>query len=127
MEITGRIVKILPLLTGEGKNGPWKKQEFVVETNLESQYPKKICFSMWGDRIDQSPLNENENVKVFFDIESREYNERWYTDCRAWRVDKVQNTPTASEMQSQIPTDPASQPTSIEPEQEFIEEDDLPF
>ncbi|MGB4654112.1 MAG: DUF3127 domain-containing protein [Bacteroidales bacterium] len=127
MEITGRIVKILPLLTGEGKNGPWKKQEFVVETNLESQYPKKICFSMWGDRIDQSPINENENVKVFFDIESREYNERWYTDCRAWRVDKLVSKPAASETQSQVPTDPASQPTSIEQGQEFIEEDDLPF
>jgi hypothetical protein len=82
---------------------------------------------MWGDRIDQSPINENENVRVFFDIESREYNERWYTDCRAWRVDKVVSTPASSEMQSQVPTNPASQPANFEQGQEFIEEDDLPF
>lgn len=87
MELEGKIIQINPLQTGEGKNGTWKKQDFIVETN--AQYPKKICITAWGDKIDQFNLTENENVKVSIDIESREYNQRWYTDVRAWKVEKA--------------------------------------
>lgn len=87
MELEGKIIQINPLQTGEGKNGTWKKQDFIVETN--AQYPKKICISVWGDKVDQFALKENENVKVSIDIESREYNQRWYTDVRAWKVEKA--------------------------------------
>lgn len=87
MELEGKIIQINPLQSGEGKNGTWKKQEFVVET--KSQYPKKVCITAWGDKIDQFNLTENEDVTVSIDIESREYNGRWYTDVRAWKVEKA--------------------------------------
>lgn len=87
MELDGKIIQINPLQSGEGKNGTWKKQEFVVET--KSQYPKKVCITAWGDKIDQFGLKENEYVKVSIELESREYNSRWYTDVRAWKVEKV--------------------------------------
>lgn len=87
MEITGKVFKMLPLVTGQGKNGEWRKQEFVIE--IESgQFPKKVCLSLWGDKIDQASLSDGETVKVFFDLESREYNGRWFTEARAWRVEK---------------------------------------
>jgi len=85
MEVSGKIAQLLALQQGTGKNGVWKKQEFIVETSGE--YPKKICFSLWGDKIDQSPLKEGTPVKVSFDIESREYNGKWYTDAKAWKVE----------------------------------------
>jgi hypothetical protein len=92
MEITGKVFKMLPLVTGQGRNGEWRKQEFVIE--IESgQFPKKVCLSLWGDKIEQSPLNEGEAVKVFFDLESREYNGRWFTEARAWRVEKAGSAP----------------------------------
>ncbi|MBK7213692.1 MAG: DUF3127 domain-containing protein [Bacteroidales bacterium] len=88
MEITGKVFRVLPLVTGQGRNGEWRKQEFVIE--IESgQFPKKLCLSLWGDKIEQSPLNEGEQVKVFFDIESKEYNGRWFTEARSWRVEKA--------------------------------------
>jgi hypothetical protein len=87
MELEGKIIQINPLQTGEGKNGTWKKQEFVVET--KSQYPKKVCITAWGDKIDQFGLNQDEDVKVSIELESREYNSRWYTDVRAWKVEKM--------------------------------------
>ena len=31
MEIIGKVVQLLPLVTGQGKNGEWRKQEFVIE------------------------------------------------------------------------------------------------
>jgi Domain of unknown function (DUF3127) len=86
MEISGKIIAVLPLATGEGKNGQWRSQDYVLETT--DQYPKKVCFNFFGDKIDQFPLAIDDVVKVSFDIESREYNGRWYTSVRAWKVEK---------------------------------------
>jgi hypothetical protein len=86
MELSGKIIKILPLQTGTSKNGTWKKQEFIVETS--AQIPKKVCFSLWGDKIDQFKLLEGEDAEVSFDLESREYNNRWYTEAKAWKIVK---------------------------------------
>jgi hypothetical protein len=73
--------------TGTGRNGTWRKQEVILET--EGQYPKKVCVAVWGDRIDEQQLQVGNNLKVDVDVESREYNGRWYTDVKAWRVEVV--------------------------------------
>jgi hypothetical protein len=86
MEISGRIIRILTLQTGEGKNGVWKKQEFILETS--GQVSRKICFSLWGDKIDQFKPVEGEEAEVSFDLESREFNNRWYTEAKAWKIVK---------------------------------------
>ncbi len=87
MEIKGKVIQLLPLQSGMGKKGPWKKQEFILET--QAQYPKKVCMSVWGDKVDQYGLSVGDLVNVAVDLESREYNGRWYTDSRAWKVDKI--------------------------------------
>ena len=88
MEITGKIIEILPEKSGQSANGEWRKQEYVLET--ETSYPKKICFVVWGDKIELFNLKKGESVEVSVDLESREYNERWYTDVKAWKVSKDQ-------------------------------------
>lgn len=85
MELTGTVIALLPEVTGQGKNGNWRKQEFILE--IPSQYPKKVCISLWGDKIDQAGLQVNQTVTASIDIESREYNSRWYTEVKAWKVD----------------------------------------
>ena len=69
MEITGRIIAVLPVQGGISKNGnEWKKQEYVLETH--DQYPKKVCFQIFGaDRIDQAAIQPGEELTVFFDID----------------------------------------------------------
>ena len=86
MEISGKIIAVLPLATGEGKNGTWRSQDYVLET--ADQYPKKVCFNFFGDKIEQFPMAIDDVVNVSFDIESREYNGRWFTSIRAWKADK---------------------------------------
>jgi hypothetical protein len=86
MDVKGRIIQLLPTQTGAGKNGQWRKQEFIVET--EGKYPKKVCLSAWGDKIDQFGLAVGQQVSASVELESREYNNRWYTEARAWKVDK---------------------------------------
>jgi len=85
MEITGKIIEILPAQTGTSAKGEWKKQEFILET--QAQFPKKVIMANWNDKIDLKDDNKNKLVKVFFDLESREYNGRWYTDVKPWKLE----------------------------------------
>ena len=88
MEITGKIIAVLPEQGGISKSGnEWKKQEYVLETH--DQYPKKICFHIFGaDRIAQAAIQPGEELIVSIDIESREYMGKWYTNINAWKVDR---------------------------------------
>jgi hypothetical protein len=95
LEITGKVVTLLQEQTGTGKNGNWVKQDFVIET--VEQYPKKVCFSSWGDKAALvKGLQAGQNVKVSFNVESREFNGKWYTDLRIWKLE----TGGSSEQQS---------------------------
>ncbi|MDL2282805.1 DUF3127 domain-containing protein [Parabacteroides sp. OttesenSCG-928-G06] len=87
MEITGKIIAVLPEVGGVSKAGnEWKKQEYVLET--QEQYPKKVCFQIFGaDRIAQANIQAGETVTVSFDIDSREYQGRWFTNINAWKVE----------------------------------------
>ncbi len=117
MEITARLIEVLPVQTGPSRNGgEWKRQDFVVETN--DQYPKKICFTVWGDKVDASVLQVGNILTVSFDVESREYQGRWYTSATAWRV--IATGEGA----------PAAMPDTVIPPFEPLpadEKDDLPF
>ena len=86
LQVTGVVTKILPKAEGvSGSGNQWAKQEFILTT--QEQYPKTICFTLFGqDKIDQFALNVNEQVTVSFDIKSREYNGRWFTDVNVWNI-----------------------------------------
>jgi hypothetical protein len=86
LKVKGKVIKILEEQSGQGKNGPWKKQDFILET--PGKYPKKICITQWGDKIDQFNVQEDEEVTVYVDIQSREYKGNWYTDVKAWKVER---------------------------------------
>ena len=89
MELQGKVIAVLQPREGVSKAGNnWKAQEYVIET--EEQYPKKMCFEIFGaDRIQSmSPLLQVGNtVKVSFDIDAREWNGRYFNSIRAWKVE----------------------------------------
>ncbi len=85
MELKGRVIQLLPIQTGMGKKGQWQKQDFILET--EGQYPKKVCLSLWGAKIDEYDLVEGLVCTCHVELESREYNSRWYTEARAWKIE----------------------------------------
>lgn len=120
MEITGNIIQILQQETGEGRNGTWKKQSFILET--QDQYPKKVCITVWGDKIDLNSFGENTEVTASINIESREYNSRWYTDVKAWKIMRTSEEPAGPPAKRDIPPD-----NTIPPEPAANEFDDLPF
>jgi len=124
MQLTAKLIQVLPLQSGVSKNGEWKKQDIIVET--DGQYPKKICISIWGDKANESVLQIGNMLDISFDVESREYNGRWYTDVKAWKVDLAmpsdgyQAAPSMPEYMQQGPPPPPADFSSNDP-------DDLPF
>lgn len=123
MEIKGKVIVALPEITGTSKAGnAWKKREYVLET-LDA-YPKKVHFDFFGDRADQYPLNVGETITLSFDIESREYQGRWYTSIRGWKAEKEGAAAAAPAMDASAAYGPATPPP---PMPAADENDDLPF
>ena len=90
LELEGKVFKVLAEESGVGQASgkQWRKQAFVIET--EDQYPKKVVFNTWNDTVDAlKQLSLGVKVKVSFRPESREYQERWYTDLTAWKIVKI--------------------------------------
>ena len=128
MEITGKIVQTLPKQTGNAKNGStWEKQEYIIE--VPGQYPKKVCFNLWGDKIAKFGIQDGQDLTISVDIESREYNGRWYTDVRAWNVTKqnggsaIGGTNSAPSFDAAPTGDFVSDTAANNP----FKDDDLPF
>ncbi len=89
MDLSGKVISQLAEVSGSSKSGnAWRKQEYIVETG--GQYPKKVCVAIWGDKIDQFGLKVGEQVNLGIEVESREYNGRWYTEVKAYKVDRSQ-------------------------------------
>lgn len=88
-ELSGKIIAVLDRKSGISKTGTsWSVQQYVIETH--EQYPKKMCFDVFGeDKISQFNIQIGDELKLFFDVDAREYNGRWYNSFKVWKVEKV--------------------------------------
>lgn len=126
MEFTGKIIAILPPRSGVSKTGnEWKVQEFVIEDH--GQYPRRMCFEVFGsEKIEQFKIQMGEELTVSFDIDARQWQDRWFNSIRAWKVERVSIANTTEVTTSGIPTPP---PTSTNAHEFTASDtnDDLPF
>ena len=110
MDVSGQIIAVLPVVTGTGAKGEWKKQTAVLETN--DQYPKKVAFDMFNDKIQQFKVGEE--VTVHINIDAREWQGKWFNSVTAWKVEKggtvsheepapVQSAPVAQQDTTELP------------------------
>ena len=130
LDIVCKIITILPETGGQSQAGKaWTKQEFIVET-IET-YPKKICISMMGDKINElKKFNVGADVKISLNLESREYNGKWYTNVSAWRMEAGVGGATPTDCNDTYTQQPQAQPQSFaaNPLPAAAQgEDDLPF
>ncbi len=125
ISITGTVKQVLDEQSGTSKNGQWRKQEFILET--EGEYPKPVCIVQWGEKIDEFGIREGERLTAHVDIQSREYNGRWYTDVKAWRVERPDAAAGgAGASGAGAPPATEDEPWPEEPSP-FDEDDGLPF
>lgn len=129
LEITAKLIKLFPAQTGVGKNGNWTKRDFLVET-IET-YPKKVCLNAWNEKaIELERFAIGDIYKISFNIESREFNERWYTDVRAWKIEPANNAGPSNQGYNASGNNFQTQSNNVVPENNSFpapEEDDLPF
>lgn len=95
MEIIGTIQKKLEKQSGQSDKGSWTKQDFILETM--EKFPRKVCVTNWKEKVALEDIQEGDLLKVFVNLESREHHGRWYTDLKAWRLEKIKSQEVGSE------------------------------
>lgn len=111
MEATGKVIAILPEQSGVSQRGTeWKSQEFVIEIPNGQFPPRRACFKLFGvERIANAmqTVKAGAEVTVSFDIDSREYDGRWFTSLSAWKV-----IPVPAAQPAPIPAPQAAAPAT---------------
>lgn len=129
MEIEGTIVQVLGRQEGISKAGkPWKKDEYVLET--AGTYPRKVKFTIFGDKCNDLRCEPGKTYVFSFDLESREFNGRWYTDVNVFAVREIGAQGNTMPQQQDLMVGEAHQPTYSAPSFEapaVDASDDLPF
>ena len=124
LELEGRITRKLPVQQGTSARGAWAKQEFIFEYQ-EGNYPTQVCMNVWGDDKvkDLERYQVGDKVKIAFNLSSREYNGRWYTDVSAWRIEPAGAQPQSD---NQAPVQSAPMPVEEDLPAGF-DDGDMPF
>ena len=93
LRVIGKVVKKLEVVKGISKAGKeWQKAGFVLE--IPGEWPKNVAFDLFGEKVKILYLiKENQEVEVFFNLESREWNEKYFTNVQAWKVNVLDNEP----------------------------------
>ena len=122
MDIIGKVIQKLDIQSGTsattGKT--WQSLTFIIET-IEN-YPRKVAIELFGEqRIKDNPVEIDQVYTISFDLESREFNGRWYTSARAWKVvagmPQIHTTPQPTQQQvmpQQMPTIPQAAPQAVQ-------------
>lgn len=126
MEFQGRIYKILPEQTGTGKNGTWRKVEFIFEyfENKTDRWSDKVLLSTMNDNIDKYDLHEGDEVVIGFGHNINEWNGKYYNELRMYKCEKIQKFEDV-EKPKIFNHEPELAPESKPVQEE--NQDDLPF
>ena len=120
-EITGTLVKKYET---ETKGESFRVRDFVIKANDGGQYDNFVKFQTTQDRtaiIDD--FNEGDEIKVHFDLRGRQWQEKYFTNLNAWRVEALNKAAAPSADTAESFSDfPAA---GDEPAAEAT--DDLPF
>ncbi len=129
MEFEGTLFKILPAASGVSARGEWQRQEVIFDVQ-DGQYTRKVVVTFFNKEAEVKSMVEGQVYTVSINLESREYNGRWYTNVNGWRVlPKQAAAPVAAPAPSAMPPMPSS-PVASEPSygsSSAEEVDDLPF
>lgn len=127
MEIKGRVKTLGNLTEGTSARGAWQKQELIIET-IE-QYPKQVCLVCWGERVTEAQhFTEGQIITAHINIESREFNGKWYTDVKPWKFEAEEVTQSVNQQATYQPQpEPMTYQDSRTPQlnvMDFLQQDD---
>lgn len=103
LKLTGKIVKILPPKTGVSAKGTWISQDYLLD--VQDKFSRKVLFNVFGqEKIDKFAISLGEIVEVSFNIETKEFNNKYYTSVSAWFVKKISSGNNNNDSQQQTST-----------------------
>ena len=99
LSIKGHLIKKNDIENIENKEGKkWTKQTFILQTPAE--YNNQICFQLFGEEkiklLDTHKIGDQ--IEVFFNVSSREYNNRYYHNIDAWKINGANDLNQDSEL-----------------------------
>lgn len=113
--------KIHKIFDTESKTDTFQTRDLILTT--EGQYPQYIKFQFTQDRCAVlDSYKADEEVNVFFDLRGREWNDKYFTNLNAWKIEKVSSQPTSVDEFPPIESMPSS-----ESQNQAEDFDDLPF
>jgi hypothetical protein len=89
MKLVGKVIEVQPSTTGQSSRGQWTNQGFAIET-IE-QYPKQVFLKAWNDQVEKVSkfVPGRTQVEVMFEPRSNKYEDKWFTELKAWKIDVV--------------------------------------
>lgn len=126
-EITGTLVKKYET---ETKGESFRVRDFVIKANDGGQYDNFVKFQTTQDRtsiIDD--LNEGDEIKVHFDLRGRQWQDKYFTNLNAWRVEAMSanDAPSSGGSSSSSASSGPGDFPSASDEPVVEADDDLPF
>lgn len=104
IEVEGVIIKEYPAKEGVSSRtgNAWKSQEFVIQT--KDQYPRACLFRVFGaDKLEQFNIHQGDSVHVWLDINARAWQDRYFNDISAFRVDHIDPNALNAGVQTSTP------------------------
>ena len=101
-EIKGKLYKVFPT---ENKTASFQAREFVIEVD-DRGYTQYIKFQLTQDRcglIDSYEVNDL--INVHFDLRGREWQEKFFTNLNAWRIERAADVEPGAAPASDTPSD----------------------
>ncbi len=117
MEIEAVVFKVLEPIRGTSAKGEWVRQEVIFDQ--PSEFNRKVCISFWGDKASEvASFKVGEAITLSVNVESREFNGKWYTSVQAWKVARkvAETAPEMPALPDFAPIEEGAEPV-----------DDLPF
>ena len=102
LTIKGNIINKLELETISGKDGKiWKKQNFIINTG--AQFNSEICFQLFGEERIKilEKFNINDSVEVFFNLYSKKFNDRYFHNIDAWKIEHTNQEKENKDLQEE--------------------------
>lgn len=124
MELEAVVHQILEPVRGTSAKGEWVRQEVIFDQ--PGEFSRKVCITFWGDKAQEvASFRVGEPLTLSINLESREFNGKWYTTAQAWKVARKAaadgSAPAAGSAPAQTVAAPAPAPFKED------DADDLPF
>ncbi len=110
-DVVGVLTQKLPTQSGtSAKGNAWERTDIILSLDSNGNFPINLCIELFGERAhiaDNIPLNSR--VRVGINLSSREFNGRWFSSIRGWRIE----LDNGMQPQMQQPMGPAAMPNAM--------------